>query len=312
MAELGYIQITRLCNQQCRFCSNPPASRSLSIGKAKSLIDQFSRQGSEGIILTGGEPTLHEGLPEIISYCRTKNISCRIITNGQKLADRRYVRLLQASGLKHLNISIYSCRSKVQAYLTRNPHGLAYSIKAIENLKQSGGISVDVNTVINRYNAGHLCENVKRIVTYFPFINHFVWNNLDPLMIEPGSKDYLTVPRLKTFKDQLHAAAVFLLAHKKTFRIERVPLCYMKDFAEFSTETRKLVKAEGRSVYFLSEKGFMRQDQWHYQKAPCCSECEADEICAGLYEMGKYYFASELRPISIDKKKLKRAILKKE
>lgn len=252
---------------------------------------------------------MHEGLPEIINYCRTKNISCRIITNGQKLADPRYVRLLQVNGLKHVNISIYSCRSKVQAYLTRKPHALEYSIKAIENLKQSGSIIVNVNTVINRYNADHLYENVKRFVTYYPFINHFVWNNLDPLMIKPGSKDYSTIPRLKEFGTQLRKAALFLLAHKKTFRVERVPLCYMKDFEEFSTETRKIVKVECKSTFFLSEKGLVTEVQWHYQKAPCCSECEADEICAGLYEMGKYYFASELHPISIDKEKVKRKIL---
>ena len=38
----------------------------------------------------------------------------------------------------------------------------------------------------------------------------------------------------------------FLHKEGRTFRVERVPLCYMTEFAHCSTETRKIVKGEER------------------------------------------------------------------
>ena len=52
---------------------------------------------------------------------------------------------------------------------------------------------------------------------------------------------------------------VFLHRNAKTFRAERVPLCYMRRFPWASTETRKIIKEEERSIRFLDDKGLVRQ-----------------------------------------------------
>ncbi len=309
MAELGYIQVTRKCNQNCRFCSNPPTSYFLTLKKAKKLIDKYISEGYAGIILTGGEPTLSKNLPKLIEYCRKKNTPCRIITNGQKLSDFNYLKLLINSGLSHINISIYSHKNKIQSYLTRNSDSLKNIRKALENLGRIREITVNVNIVINKFNANHLSEIAKWIVKNFPFVSHFVWNNLDPLMIEPNSKEFNTVPKLSDFELELYKALKLLSANNKTFRVERVPLCYMTDFAEFSTETRKIVKGEGRIVYFLDKRGLRKQVNWYYEKTECCKVCSLNEICAGLYQMDKYYSSKELFPIFVDRNKIIKRIL---
>jgi hypothetical protein len=43
----------------------------------------------------------------------------------------------------------------------------------------------------------------------------------------------------------------FLEKKRRTFRVERLPLCFMRGYEEASTETRKIVKNEERLVYFL-------------------------------------------------------------
>jgi len=45
MANLGYIQVIRQCNQTCRFCSNPENRRELSLAQAKRLVDLYRRRG---------------------------------------------------------------------------------------------------------------------------------------------------------------------------------------------------------------------------------------------------------------------------
>lgn len=107
MANLGYIQITRECNQECKFCSNPPSGmKSVRLRSAKKKIDSFISLGYKGVILTGGEPTLSPYLPDIISYCRQKAFPCRLVTNGQRLADFSYLKCLREAGLSHLHPSI--------------------------------------------------------------------------------------------------------------------------------------------------------------------------------------------------------------
>ncbi|HPB52019.1 MAG TPA: radical SAM protein, partial [Myxococcota bacterium] len=99
MANLGYIQVTRLCNQKCRMCSNPEREATLTFDQARALIDDFVNRRYDGIILTGGEPTMHPELAGIIRYARERGIPSRIITNGQKTCDPEYLDGLIEAGL---------------------------------------------------------------------------------------------------------------------------------------------------------------------------------------------------------------------
>jgi len=306
MANLAYLQLCRLCNQECLFCSNPANSRILKFNQVKKLIDGFISSGYEGIILTGGEPTLCPDLGLILKYCKTKKIETRVITNGQKLADFKYLMYLIDSGLEHLNVSLFSVNEKIQSALTRNKDSLGNVIETLDNLSRYKSIDVNINTVINKYNADHLSLNVEFIVERYPFINHFIWNNLDPLM-NRASKNRDTIPRLNDFELELYLSMQFLSRKKKTFRVERVPLCYMPGFEEFSTETRKIVKDEERMVYFLDERHIVRQNRrsmWFYDKAECCQFCTLNSICAGLYQLGKYYSPKELFSVFVNKNEI--------
>jgi len=303
MANLGYIQVIRTCNQECRFCSNPATSKIISLSDAKKYIDRYIKKGYEGVLLTGGEPTLHPNLTEIIHYAYEKGIHCRIITNGQKIADIKYLGLLVNNGLNHLIVSIYSHQNKIQSFLTKNKVSLCNIKKALRNAEKLK-ITVDIATVINKYNANHLDKIVEWLVQDYPFIQHFIWNNLDPLM-NRASKNPDTIPRLNDFELELHKAMSLLEKNGCTFRVERVPLCYMSDFQHCSTETRKMIKQEERSIYFLDEKGYVTQKGRRgflgYSKAECCKVCSLNEICAGLYAAGKYYAFAELYPLFISR-----------
>jgi MoaA/NifB/PqqE/SkfB family radical SAM enzyme len=311
MANLGYIQLTRTCNQECRFCSNPVTGKTISLSDAKKYIDRYIKKGYVGVFLTGGEPTLHPNLADIIHYAQERGIHCRIITNAQKIADIEYLSLLADSGLNHLIVSIYSHQNRIQSFLAKNKNSLCNIKQALRNAEKLK-INVDIATAINKYNANHLAKIVKWLVRDFPFIKHFIWNNLDPLM-NRASQNSDTIPQLNDFELELHRAMSLLDKNGCTFRVERVPLCYMSDFQHCSTETRKIVKQEERSIYFLDEKGYVTQKGRRgflgYSKAACCKACSLNEICAGLYLGGKYYSLAELYPVFIPKEDIVNKIL---
>ncbi len=54
-----------------------------------------------------------------------------------------------------------------------------------------------------------------------------MWNNLDPSMgrAEVNQADF--TPRLADFERSLHRALSFLEKTGRSYRVERVPLCYM-------------------------------------------------------------------------------------
>ncbi|MDD5066910.1 MAG: radical SAM protein [bacterium] len=313
MANLYYIQVTRKCNQECRFCSNPPNERVLSLKEGEKLIRYYKKKGCDGLIFTGGEPTLSPHLPEFLRSALIKKVPARIITNGQNLADINYLRSLKEAGLYHVHISLYSHQPKVQAFLTRNKDSLKNIIQALKNIGKTGGIAVNINTVINHYNAGHLLENVRWLTEDFPFINHFVWNNLDPSTTR-AQKNKDTIPKLHELELSLHEAMVYLSGHKKTFRVERLPLCYLPEYEDVSTEARKIVKKEDRSTFFLDDRGFLNEKDWDhkwgYSKADCCACCSIRSVCPGLYRKDRYYSSQELYPVFIPKEGIIEKILK--
>ncbi len=299
MANIGYMQIVRYCNQYCRFCSNPSSGYMLDLETAKKEIDDFAARKYFGVILTGGEPSLSPLIPEISRYAVSRGLHVRMITNGSQLAKPGLAESYVEAGCKHFHVSIHSCREELEDFLTGVRGSFTMAMDALENLGAAGA-TVNINTVINKFNADHLDENVKYFTTRFPFIRHQVWNNLDPSMGR-AETNRDTAHRLADFELSLARAMRYLHKTGRTFRVERVPLCYMTEFAHCSTETRKIVKNEERIVHFLDGKGTVRQTDFMHAKAEVCKTCSLNDVCGGLFELGNHYDLNELHPVFVSK-----------
>lgn len=339
MANLGYVQVTRECNQRCRFCSNPPSGRTASLADLKAQVDDLAARGCEGIILTGGEPTLLEELPELVAHVASLGLPPRIITNAQRLAEGPLLDRLMAAGLAHVHVSLYSCREEVQDGLTRNPGGFGRTLRALERLgervadpgarpaprgdrpsgdggaKGAAGIAprlaVDLNVVMSHQNAGHLHEVAAFVLARLPFVRHVVWNNLDP-STDRVAEFPDTVPKLWELEVPLQRALGRLEAAGRSFRVERVPLCYLPGYEHASTETRKIVKEEPRLIHFLDDKALVCQHSrasWQRGKAEACAICRLDPICAGLDSLDVHYASAELAPVFLDPAPIVKRIL---
>jgi MoaA/NifB/PqqE/SkfB family radical SAM enzyme len=300
MANLGYIQVVRHCNCHCAFCSNPETPETHSFESMRLLVDDLVARQYYGVILTGGEPTLHPELPRLCAYARERRLHVRMITNGTRLADPAFAATMAESGLQLVHVSIYSVRDSVETQLRGVGGTLEPALAAIENC-HAVGIAVNVNSVINKLNADHLDENVRFFVQHHPHVRHFVWNNLDPSMGRAEINRELYVPRLSDFELSLARALDTLEQSGRTFRVEKVPLCYMVEHAWASTETRKIVKGEERVVHFLDAKGTVRQTEWDHVFAADCAVCSLRTICGGLFDGGRGYDLAELHPVFVDR-----------
>lgn len=299
----GYIQLTRRCNRECLFCANPYVDDALSYKDTKKQIDSYMKEGINEIIFSGGEPTLNSNIFRLIKYCKGRGIDHRVITNGMKLANETYAKKLAEAGLRNINISIYSHRREIEDRLTQTDGSYGKTLLAIKNALKYISIP-NINITMNKLNAEHLDDTVKFILKKFPEIRHFVFNNLDPT--GRAMKNKWTIPRLTDLELGLHKALSYLSLKGKTFRAERIPICYMQDFEEFSTETRKIIKNETYRCLFLNEKKReVRQISNYYTKAACCKLCYLNEICAGLNSRyAKLFGTDELFPVFKDKNEI--------
>lgn len=87
-AELG---ITNRCNHKCVFCTLDWAHHGgtdINTDVMIKTLEEMSRNGLKSIYLAGeGEPTLHKGLPDILSAAKSMGIKSAMSTNGAKMTE---------------------------------------------------------------------------------------------------------------------------------------------------------------------------------------------------------------------------------
>lgn len=77
------------CNFRCPFCHashlvhEPPIRETIPI---EQILDSLSRKKGwiDGVVISGGEPTLHKTLPELIEVFRAEGLGVKLDTNGSR------------------------------------------------------------------------------------------------------------------------------------------------------------------------------------------------------------------------------------
>lgn len=309
MANIWYIQVNRHCNNACHFCSNPSNWNNITLQRWYELIDDFVKKWYQWIIFTGWEPTLSPDLPKWIEYSKKMWLWNRMISNGMMCANYDFTKRLADAWLELVHFSVYSCYDKVHDFLTDTPWSWERLMKSITNALKCW-IRVQINTVINHYNQNHLDKTVIFLTKHFPQINHFVWNNLDPEMMRKTKTALSTLPDYDWFKESLNKAMDYLTSTNRTFRAEKMPLCYIRWYEFCSTETRKIVKEEERIIHFLDFREEIRETDFYHEKLEKCKTCDLNMICSWIYEAKKYYNYVNVYPQKVTKEELEKIILK--
>lgn len=76
--------------------------RELTTEEWQMVLDKAWRAGIPHVTFTGGEPTLRKDLPALIAHAEKNGQVCGLLTDGLKLADKKYLDTLLQTGLDHL------------------------------------------------------------------------------------------------------------------------------------------------------------------------------------------------------------------
>jgi organic radical activating enzyme len=87
---------------QAEYAPVKRVDRELTTQEWQKVMDVAWAAGVPHITFTGGEPTLREDLPDLIAHAEKNGQVCGLLSDGLKLADRKYLQTLLQTGLDHL------------------------------------------------------------------------------------------------------------------------------------------------------------------------------------------------------------------
>ena len=129
--KISAIIFTSGCNFRCGYCHNPELFSSNSEWNEERTLEFLkTRQGKlDGVVITGGEPTIHKGLPEFIKKIKALNFLVKLDTNGtnpQMLKD-----LVQSNLIDYTAMDIKAPLSKYKMITGVEPIGVEESIRLL-------------------------------------------------------------------------------------------------------------------------------------------------------------------------------------
>ena len=98
------IQITDRCNLACPKCNKTSfEDKDMPTLEIIRILSESLKLGLKHVHLTGGEPTLHPYLPEIIKFCKDNKIRVDMSSNGYFTRDT--YKLIAKAGISSINVS---------------------------------------------------------------------------------------------------------------------------------------------------------------------------------------------------------------
>jgi len=146
------LSLTDRCNLRCRYCMPAAGVRKmrhediLTFDEILTVLRPLARLGVKKVRLTGGEPLVRKGLPELLAMiARVPGIEqTALTTNGVLLAEMAGA--LQSAGLTELNISLDTLQAPVFTGITRR--ALLGRVKAgLHTVRELGLRQVKINCV---------------------------------------------------------------------------------------------------------------------------------------------------------------------
>lgn len=152
--------LTTQCNCRCVMCDiykNPP--RFISLKNAMKVLDFLSQNKFLIVYFTGGEPTLHPNVVDIVSYANQLGLVTAMTTNGT--APRDMIMRLKESGLFLLSVSLDHWEADFCEKIRGHKDIKTKQEKTINSCKEAG-LRIYTLTFLN----SHIVRDVEKMVRY--------------------------------------------------------------------------------------------------------------------------------------------------
>lgn len=152
--EINYLRIsvTDRCNLRCIYCmpenesSSVPIEEMLTFDEIEEIVKQAVKLGITRVKLTGGEPLIRKGMPELVKILHSIDGIEQVTMTTNGILLEQYIDELVINGLDAINISIDSL-DPVKYHKVTRIGNLEDALRGL-NAAIKSGITVKVNVVL--------------------------------------------------------------------------------------------------------------------------------------------------------------------
>ena len=173
------ISVLDRCNLRCTYCMPEeslngrgvflPPQDLLSDGEVEFLVRVFVKLGVHKVRLTGGEPLLRPGFPELVGRLSTIEGLTDLALTTNAILLPRLAKKLKLAGLGRITVSLDSLDEDVFFKMGGNRGSVREVLDGIEAAQQAGFDSLKINTVVQRNVNDH---TIMELVEHFRGSGH--------------------------------------------------------------------------------------------------------------------------------------------
>jgi sulfatase maturation enzyme AslB (radical SAM superfamily) len=279
--------INSYCNNDCIHCIHK-----LNMKKAIDFPSTYINKMIETkikdrsiIVLSGGEPTLHPKLIEIIDKINKYGVQVVLTTNAKVFYYKNIVKKLKNKKVL-IVIQIHHAQEDRYDEITQISNSYKYSLAGIKNLKKINAF-VTGQTVINKINY----NNLKEIIRLYKKLNinvvSLTFPRIAPINIQKNV--YSIIPKYTEVMIHIKEAVEFASKNNMTVFMNGFPYCILPGYNKYKEEFK-----------------FYKIDNHNYSQMAKCKQCIYNQICKGPdSHYIKYYGEDEFKPVTEKIKGLK-------
>jgi len=291
------IKIGFACNNRCDFCVQGDKRKKFKprpFDQIEADLREGREQGALGVVITGGEPTLHPTLLPTARLARDLGYEVlQVQTNGRRFAYRDFCLQLIDAGVTEFAPSLHGPTAKIHNDLTRAPGSFEQTVAGIRNLKKLGQ-QVILNSVITSTNYEHLPALARLFVDLgvdqfqFAFV-HIVGSAED--------NSAWLVPRKSDVMPYVYEGLSIGQAAGIPCFTEAIPFCLMSNFESCVAE-QLIPKTRIYDAEITIEDYTVERRDRGKAKHDRCRLCRYDDVCEGPWrEYPELFGWDEMVPV---------------
>lgn len=284
----AYLRVGYACNSRCTFCCAQGGwlTPMRKLEEIKRELDRMtSEMDLESISISGGEPTIHPNILDIVRYARDKGFrNIHMNTHARGFKTPEIVRQYMDAGLNSVMVSIHGHTREIQDGIHRVKGAFDQMIKGVENVA-ANGLLYRFFTVICRANMDHLPDIVQFAHDRFTAFSSMIFCYPVIKELEGFDKESILIkysevkPRIRATIEKGSELGVRVLA-------QLIPPCLLDEHYYLATEFRRpdFYASEPAVTKFAS---FIEEDRL---LLPACQSCEARTFCPRIqYNYVEHY-----------------------
>ncbi len=302
MIERIDLKVGFACNNFCKFCVQGDKREKLPakpLAQLKESLQEGRRSGAKGVVFTGGEPSLHPHILELVRAARSLGYeTIQLQSNGRTFCYADTIRRFIAAGANEFGPALHGSRPELHDFLTGVPGSFLQTVAGMRNIRKLGQRLI-TNTVVTKANYRDLPDLARLLVSLGVDQYQFAFMHITGRAA--ANKEWLAA-RKSIIEPWVKKGLDVGMEAGRRVMTEAIPYCFMSGYEDHVAE--RIIPA---TKIFDAER--IIEDYTHLRrtegkaKGPRCQECAYFKSCEGPWrEYPEMFGWDEFEPVKIHEK----------